>query len=106
MTGAARDPGAQPERTWLAWRRTTLAFTVVVVLVCRAMTHRGAEGAGAGVVLPCALAGLGWVLFVGLARRRARVLAGARPVALDGRYALAAVGCVVVLGVAGVWGLW
>ncbi|WP_052850001.1 DUF202 domain-containing protein [Streptomyces avicenniae] len=72
MTATAPH-GAQPERTGLAWRRTTLAFAVVVVLAVRegARTGRGWAAVAVGAAL--------WVGFLVLAHRRLLVLAGRRP---------------------------
>ncbi|MER6995979.1 DUF202 domain-containing protein [Streptomyces sp. NPDC000410] len=69
MSGAeARDPGLQPERTRLAWRRTTLAFTVVAVLAVRQVVHR--EEITGDDVVAIALSTLVWLAFLSVAHRR------------------------------------
>ncbi|MEU2769550.1 DUF202 domain-containing protein [Streptomyces diastaticus] len=95
-TRAVRDPGLQPERTRLAWRRTALSFTVVAVLATRAAVHRSG---GAASVLSLAACFLLWLGFVALAHRRVRALAPARPVPLPAPVAVGAVCCAVGLAV-------
>ncbi|GHI84559.1 DUF202 domain-containing protein [Streptomyces xanthophaeus] len=92
--GEVRDAGLQPERTRLAWRRTTLACSVVAVLALR----QALRGSGRPVeVAGAAVTALVWVAFLGVAHRRIRELAAERPRGLAPRAALAVVACTVVL---------
>ncbi|MFD9410645.1 DUF202 domain-containing protein [Streptomyces sp. NPDC059989] len=94
--GETRDAGLQPERTRLAWRRTTLACSVVAVLGIRQALHgSGTPVAAAGTAVIALL----WLAFLGVAHRRIRALSAARPRALAPRAALAAVACTVGLAV-------
>lgn len=95
-SGTDRDAGLQPERTRLAWRRTTLASSVVAVLALR----QALSGAGAPLeVGGAALIALIWLVFLGVAHRRIRALAVGRPPGLAPRAALAVVACTVALAV-------
>jgi len=101
MTAPARDrdPGLQPERTRLAWRRTTLSSTVAAVLAVKAALHDGRSPAG---VMACAVYCALWLGFLALAHRRIRVLATSGPYgppALAPRHATAATLCTVALAV-------
>jgi uncharacterized membrane protein len=102
MTGAAaagadRDPGLQPERTRLAWRRTTLSGTVAAVLAMKTALHGGVSPGG---VVVCALCFGLWLAFQLLAQRRIHALASAtEPTVLAPRYAMATVLFTVALAV-------
>ncbi|MFB7370989.1 DUF202 domain-containing protein [Streptomyces sp. NPDC056222] len=90
----ARDPGLQPERTRLAWRRTTLTFTIAAVLAAKAVIRDEITAAG---VTGAALAVLAWLGFLAVAHRRIRALDAARPAPLSHRGALLATVCTVAL---------
>ncbi|MFF4348250.1 DUF202 domain-containing protein [Streptomyces sp. NPDC001530] len=101
MTAPAgeRDPGLQPERTRLAWRRTTLSSTVAAVLAAKTALHGGPSVAG---LLACALCCALWLGFLAVAHRRIHVLAVSGPdgpPALTSRHATAATLCTVALAV-------
>ncbi|MFG1672083.1 DUF202 domain-containing protein [Streptomyces sp. Y7] len=94
-----RDPGLQPERTRLAWRRTTLSGTVAAVLAMKTALHGGISVAGG---LVCALCCGLWLGFLALAHRRIRALASSpRPAALAPRHATATVLITVALAACG-----
>ncbi|MET9483058.1 DUF202 domain-containing protein [Streptomyces sp. NPDC006638] len=90
----ARDPGLQPERTGLAWRRTALACTVVAVLAARQAVHHGGTTTGA---VGIALTVLVWLGFVALTHRRLIALTAAEPRPLSRAPAVAAAACTLLL---------
>ncbi|WP_274029208.1 DUF202 domain-containing protein [Streptomyces sp. MMBL 11-1] len=95
MTATAeRDPGLQPERTRLAWRRTTLSATVVALLAVRQALLGGATPAA---LIAVALSTAAWLGFLVVAHRRMLRMEAARPEPLAPRGALAAALCTVAL---------
>ncbi|MDQ0937941.1 DUF202 domain-containing protein [Streptomyces turgidiscabies] len=97
----ARDPGLQPERTRLAWRRTTLSSTVAALLAGRTALHGGPSAVGVSV---CAVCCALWLCFLAVSHRRIRTLSepdDAGPPPLAARYAAAAALCTVALAVCG-----
>ena len=71
-----RDPGASPERTRLAWRRTGMSAAVVALLVARPAFH---PDAGPAEWLTVSAAMGGWATLVALAVHRATGLRGGTP---------------------------
>ncbi|WUH94284.1 DUF202 domain-containing protein [Streptomyces sp. NBC_00433] len=97
-----RDPGLQPERTRLAWRRTTLSCAVTAVLAARQVLHDG----GASATLAVSLAALVLLVFLWLAHRRMLQLGAQRPALLPASSALAVAACMVALAVFGAAVVW
>ncbi|MFF7456391.1 DUF202 domain-containing protein [Kitasatospora sp. NPDC008115] len=88
MTTAGRDPGLQPERTRLAWRRTTLSYTVAALLAVKQVPL---------TVVP--LVALSWLGFLRTAHRRVVGMGTPRPRPLSARGALTAAACTIALAV-------
>ncbi|MCM0675395.1 DUF202 domain-containing protein [Micromonospora phytophila] len=102
-----RDPGLQPERTRLAWRRTALALTVIMILTVRlALTADPPPGDALGALV-AGVAVLGWGATLAVCWRRAT---GAGPARTDGRslplVALATAGYALLGTVLATRGLW
>ncbi|MFI7387985.1 DUF202 domain-containing protein [Streptomyces sp. NPDC049813] len=93
-----RDPGLQPARTRLAWRRTTLSCTVAAVLAVKTVLHGGTDPLG---IVAAALCLAVWLGFLGVAHRRITGLARdeAAPARLSRRAATTAALCTVALAV-------
>ncbi|MFD5426335.1 DUF202 domain-containing protein [Streptomyces sp. NPDC127084] len=105
MSGEGRDPGLQPERTRLAWRRTTLAFTVAAVLAARQVVH--SKEITGGDLVALALSALVWTSFLTVAHRRIGAMAVAdRPDAVPPAQVLGAAACTVALAAFAVAIVW
>ncbi|RST15451.1 DUF202 domain-containing protein [Streptomyces sp. WAC05374] len=89
-----RDPGLQPERTRLAWRRTTLSATVAAVLAAKQAVHDGVTAAG---LVGAGLSLLVWLAFLVVAHRRVRALSTLRPRPMAPRGAALAAACTIAL---------
>lgn len=98
-----RDPGLQPERTRLAWRRTTLTCAVTAVLAMRQAVR--SQGTGPAVVA-VGLAALTFLAFLLVAHRRIQRLGAARPAAMPPGTAVSVVLCMVALALFGTAVVW
>ncbi|MHC0430553.1 DUF202 domain-containing protein [Streptomyces sp. O3] len=88
-----RDAGLQPERTRLAWRRTTLSCAVAASLAARQSLRDGGSG---GLVALAAILVV-FLAFLTLTHFRIRTLTAVRPRGLRRREALATAGCALAL---------
>lgn len=97
MTG--RDPGLQPERTQLAWRRTTLSFVVAALLAGRQTVNAGTLAVSVVVGTLSLLTSLS---FLRIAYHRIRTVSiMMEPRTMSARGALLTAVCPIVLAVFG-----
>lgn len=102
--GDDRDPGLQPERTRLAWRRTTLSCAVTAVLAGRQVLH---HGGGVVPAVALCLAALAFLAFLRLAHRRIQQLGGTpQPPAMAVGATVAVAGCTLAFAVFGAALVW
>lgn len=100
----ARDPGLQPERTRLAWRRTALTVTVVALLLGRLAVVTGGVTTAAAVAL--ALTTAAWLGLQVVTQRRVRMMRSPRPAPAPVALPLtvgATVAALALIGTALVW---
>lgn len=106
MTAAPlRDPGLQPERTLLAWRRTALALVVLSALATRYLAVdlgpiAGALG-GVGILLSAAAVASAHLRYRAVIRDFAAADAGARTLPSGGRTLALVALATLAVGVAG-----
>jgi uncharacterized membrane protein YidH (DUF202 family) len=102
------DPGLQPERTLLAWKRTALGLTAGLAAASRLLAS---DHSWLGVALPLAALALGGALAAAALRRsdrlnrwlRAREAGDPSPEAPGGRLLLTVAVVAVLLAAAGAW---
>ncbi|MEU1210641.1 DUF202 domain-containing protein [Nocardia sp. NPDC005825] len=92
MTVAIRDPGAQPERTALAWRRTALASALVATILLRQLIAEDRWPIWAGATVVTTATTLAF-----LAHRRSRHLIGSIRIAAGSPAVMATVAAAVAL---------
>lgn len=91
-------PGLQPERTALAWRRTLLAATVVVVLLIRSAVVTPSPAALAGLCAGCAVLAAVAVAAHLRRRRYLRDPTDARPIPVPAAAVVSASVCLTACG--------
>ncbi|MBA9002326.1 MULTISPECIES: DUF202 domain-containing protein [Thermomonospora] len=97
MTPRIADPGAQLERTALAWQRTSLLIAVNGALLTRAVPGLGPAAVAIGITT-MAIAALIWLAAArGYRRGRGRTAAGVLTVHARATRALTAVICVIAI---------
>jgi hypothetical protein len=104
-TSLRRDPGAQPERTRFAWRRSTLTFAVAVALAVRHALYAGG-GVSPTEAVAAAVGLLAWLVFLWLAHRRITAMEREVPAGMGAGVVLWAALCTLSMVMVGMMLLW